>query len=77
MNPSSGPMHSPANNLRDILTDIKLLETRLEQMGFDGDSAYEKRLIAQYHDLISERRKSLSKFLSDQRHIDLYLYSSV
>ncbi len=70
-------MHSPANNLRDILTDIKLLETRLEQMGFDGDSAYEKRLIAQYHDLISVRRKSLSKFLSDQRHIDLYLYSSV
>jgi hypothetical protein len=77
MNPSSAPMHSPANNLRDILTDIKLLETRLEQMGFDGDSAYEKRLIAQYHDLISVRRKSLSKFLSDQRHIDLYLYSSV
>ncbi len=70
-------MHSPANNLCDILTDIKLLETRLEQMGFDGDSAYEKRLIAQYHDLISVRRKSLSKFLSDQRHIDLYLYSSV
>ena len=44
------------------LSEIGILETRLAEMGFDGDSAYEKRLINQYHDLIHERRIALAEF---------------
>ena len=45
-----------------LLSEIGILETRLAEMGFDGDSAYEKRLINQYHDLIHERRIALAEF---------------
>ena len=34
-----------------ILCEIRALEDRLIEMGFDGDNAYENRLIDQYHDL--------------------------
>ena len=45
-----------------LLSKIGILETRLAEMGFDGDNAYEKRLINQYHDLIHEWRIALAEF---------------
>jgi hypothetical protein len=35
-------------------------------MGFDGDNAYENRLIDQYHDLIHQRRKVLAELIPKQ-----------
>ena len=49
-----------------MLCEIRVLETRLLEMGFDGDSAYEKDLISQYHDLIDQRREALARFIPKQ-----------
>ena len=60
---AKGGNHSCSGTL---LCEIRILETRLREMGFDGDSAYEKRLINQYHDMIHERRKELAQFVPTQ-----------
>ncbi len=49
-----------------ILCEIRVLEDRFIEMGFDGDNAYENRLIDQYHDLIHQRRKALAKLMPKQ-----------
>ncbi len=49
-----------------ILCEIRVLEDRLIEMGFDGDNAYENRLIDQYHDLIHQRRKALAQLMPKQ-----------
>jgi|TARA_A100001011_G_scaffold22659_1_gene22685 hypothetical protein len=49
-----------------ILCEIRALEDRLIEMGFDGDNAYENRLIDQYHDLIHQRRKALAQLMPKQ-----------
>ena len=49
-----------------ILCEIRVLEDRLMEMGFDGDSAYENRLIDQYHNLIHQRRNALAKLIPKQ-----------
>ena len=49
-----------------IVYEIQVLEDRLTAMGFDGDNAYEDRLIDQYHDLIHQRRNVLAQLIPKQ-----------
>ena len=49
-----------------ILCEIRVLEDRLIEMGFDSNNAYENRLIDQYHDLIHQRRKALAQLMPKQ-----------
>ena len=47
--------------LGTLLCEIRILEIRLRKIGFEGDSAYEKRLRNQYHDMIHQRRRALAQ----------------
>ena len=49
-----------------ILCEIRVLEDRLIEMGFDVDNPYENRLIDQYHEIIHQRRKVLAQLIPKQ-----------
>lgn len=67
MTPTPFIVNSTANYcFGKILFEIRVLEDRLTVMGFDGDNAYENRLIDQYHDLIHQQRKVLAELIPKQ-----------
>ncbi len=44
---------------QQICEDIDFLERRLEQMGYDGDCAYERAMSRVYEELLMKRRRAL------------------
>ena len=44
-----------------LLEDIVYFEGRLEEMGFNGDCAYERAMVQTFERLVEERRNSLAK----------------
>ena len=44
-----------------LLEDIVYFEGRLEEMGFNGDCAYERAMAQTFERLVEERRNSLKK----------------
>jgi len=43
-----------------LFSDIKYLENRLEEMGYNGDCAYERAMSQAFEQLISEKKQSLA-----------------
>lgn len=47
-------------SVQRIRTDIRYLEARLGEMGYEGDCAYERAMTRMYEKLVEERRASLN-----------------
>lgn len=52
------------NNEQSLLQDIAYFEARLEEMGYNGDCAYERAITRTFARLVEERRDSLAKLRS-------------
>lgn len=50
----------PSNKTESLLSDIKYLENRLEEMGYNGDCAYERAMSQAFEQLITEKRQTLA-----------------
>ena len=44
-----------------LLEEIATLESRLEDMGLDGDCAYERAMSRLYADMVEERKRRLAE----------------
>lgn len=47
-------------NEQSLLKDIAYFEARLEEMGYNGDCAYERAIVKTFARLVEERRDSLA-----------------
>jgi hypothetical protein len=49
---------------RSLSQDIAYLENRIEEMGFNGDCAYERAMVNTYEKLLLEKRAALEEMRS-------------
>lgn len=52
-------VHSPDDRMR-IEEEIQFMETRLEEMGFEGDCAYERAMSKFYQQQLAVRRAQIA-----------------
>lgn len=45
---------------QNLLSEINYLQRRLEQMGYNGDCAYERAIEGQFQQRLDERRQALA-----------------
>ena len=53
------PSLAPARRMEDLVSEIALLQSRIEGMGLDGDCAYERALLKVYRSLLEQRNQEL------------------
>ena len=51
----------------NLLEEIAALENRLEDMGIDGDCAYERAMSRVYTDMVQDRKRQLAALRSLRR----------
>jgi hypothetical protein len=51
-----------------LLEEIATLESRLEDMGIDGDCAYERAMSRVYTDMVQDRKRQLAALRSLRRY---------
>lgn len=51
----------PHEDAQRLLEEIAFMESRLVEIGHDGDCAYEKAMIRFYHQQLAARRERLSR----------------
>jgi hypothetical protein len=61
MYPTTGmPLAVGDDQTLQLLEEIATLESRLEDMGLDGDCAYERAMSRLYADMVEERKRRLA-----------------
>ncbi len=55
---------SPKFSEHSLGQDIAYLEGRIEEMGFNGDCAYERAMVTTYEKLLIEKRAALKELRS-------------
>ena len=55
----STPALALDRRLEDLVSEIALLQSRIEGMGLDGDCAYERALLKVYRSLLEQRNQEL------------------
>ena len=56
------PVHrQPQDDSERLLEEIAFMESRLAEIGHDGDCAYEKAMIRFYHQQMAARRERLQR----------------
>jgi hypothetical protein len=61
MYPTTGlPLAVGDDRTRQLLEEIATLESRLEDMGLDGDCAYERAMSRLYEDMVEELKRRLA-----------------
>jgi hypothetical protein len=51
-----------------LMEEIAALESRLEDMGMDGDCAYERAISRVYTDMVAERKRRLAALRNLRRY---------
>jgi hypothetical protein len=67
LNPNVARQTAGSSISERLRTDIVFLESRLQQMGGDGDCAYERALCQAYRQLLAERRQLLASVAEPAR----------
>jgi len=61
--PTSARFAGGEDRARQLAEEIARLEERLQDMGMDGDCAYERAMVRLYVDMVDDRRRQLVALL--------------
>lgn len=61
MKSTEAPQQARRHDEQSLREDIAYFEARLEEMGYNGDCAYERAIAKTFARLVEERRASLSQ----------------